>query len=222
MNEQIHEHLSALMDGELGRDQTRFLLKRMTMDRELPLRWTRYHIVRRSLRRQEFGACNGRLVEAVMARIERESLTPVRTRANWLHWGGGSVIAASVAVAALMVTRPVGETTSVPTETVAQAGSMHTTASIDAADVAATSAAPHAFRPPMLAPNSPVDTAPVNFGTTSDQPIIIDPQMQSYLIRRYQPAGGVAEPGFGPYVLLANPPHDNGRARSEGPAPESR
>ncbi|MEO6688925.1 MAG: sigma-E factor negative regulatory protein, partial [Dokdonella sp.] len=56
MNQHIHEQLSALMDGELERDETRFLLKRLATDQELPLRWGRYHLVRQSMRRQEMSA----------------------------------------------------------------------------------------------------------------------------------------------------------------------
>ena len=41
---QSHEQLSALMDGELDRDATRFLLKRCESDRELVDCWQRWHV----------------------------------------------------------------------------------------------------------------------------------------------------------------------------------
>ena len=53
MNEHIDEQLSALMDGELERDQTRFVLRRASADTALPLRWERYHVTRQVLRRQD-------------------------------------------------------------------------------------------------------------------------------------------------------------------------
>jgi sigma-E factor negative regulatory protein RseA len=106
MNE-IHEHLSALMDGELERDRTRFLLKRIASDAELPRRWTRYHLARQALRRQHVAALAPGFAEAVFARLEQEPASrSVHAGAHWLRWGAGGAIAASVAVAALVLTRP--------------------------------------------------------------------------------------------------------------------
>ena len=41
MNETTHEQLSALLDGELPRDELRFLLRRMDSDAALAQRWSR-------------------------------------------------------------------------------------------------------------------------------------------------------------------------------------
>ncbi|GAA0709090.1 sigma-E factor negative regulatory protein [Dokdonella soli] len=203
MNQQIHEQLSALMDGELERDQTRFLLKRLTADSELPVRWTRYHVVRQTLRRQEVVALAPGFPGAVMARLELEPVVHASGTSAWLRWGAGGAIAASVAVAALMLTRPVMETGPVPT-TLAAKGTLPQTGAISAATVAATTASGE-FRPPLVAPNSPVEAAPASFGTDLVEPVVIDPRLQSYLIRHYQAAGAAGQSNFVPYVLLGTP-----------------
>ncbi len=221
MNEQIHEHLSALMDGELDRDQARFLLRRLGTDKELPLRWARYHVVRQTLRRQDVVAWTAGLADAVMARVELEPVA-AHDRANWLRWGGGGAIAASVAVAALMLTRPSIEN-SVPAEPQASLAARGAPARTSTpASLATTSALSDEFRAPLLVPNTPVDTAPASYGTESGQPIIIDPRMQSYLIRHYQAAGAAGQSGFVPYVLLANPQHDAGFAQPAEPVRQNR
>src|SRR6185369_10325309 len=49
---EIREQLSALMDGELPRDQVRFLLRRIDGDAQLAQAWARYQIAGGVLRRQ--------------------------------------------------------------------------------------------------------------------------------------------------------------------------
>ena len=207
MNEQIHEQLSALMDGELERDQIRFLLKRMTAGGELPLRWARYHVVRQTLRHQHLQPVSENFAEAVMAQLEREPAASSSSRGvhPWLRWGAGGAIAASVAVAALVLTRPAVE------EPIAANGARGVTqiASIRTAPAAATSAATRSvasdFPAPLLAPNGPVETAPASFGTDLVEPAVTDPRLQSYLIRHYQATGTAGSSNFVPYVLLAAP-----------------
>lgn len=207
MNEQIHEQLSALMDGELERDQTRFLLKRMTSGSELPLRWARYHVTRQALRRQHLQPVSVHFADAVMARLEHEPAASSSSRGShsWLRWGAGGAIAASVAVAALTLTRPVVE------EPIAanNARGMTQIASIRTAPAAATSATTQSpanvFQTPLLAPNTPVETAPASFGTDLVEPAVADPRLQSYLVRHYQATGTAGSSSFVPYVLLAAP-----------------
>jgi sigma-E factor negative regulatory protein RseA len=217
MNQHIHEQLSALMDGELERDETRFLLKRLKTDQELPLRWARYHIVRQTLRRQEAMAMSPGFAEAVAARLELEPVVQAQAHpmSTWLRWGAGGAIAASVAVAALVVTRPGNETAPGPAALVSR-GTSSPGAPIAVAPVAATTVNASEFRPPLLAP-TPVDTAPVSFGSDLVQPIAIDPRMQSYLVRHYQATGAAGQSGFVPYVLLGTPQRDASMAQPAEP-----
>lgn len=214
---QIHEQLSALMDGELEHDQTRFLLKRLVADRELPQRWARYHLVRQTLRRQELSVLPD-FAEAVMLRLEAE---PAHARAAlpiWLRWGAGGAIAASVAVAALMVTRPADELGPGPSA-VAGTGSAARATPANAMPAAATAASAE-FRAPLLPLNAPIETAPASFGAES-APVATDPYLQSYLIRHYQAVGGAGQSAFVPYVLLVPQREASAQPQPSNPAPRS-
>lgn len=205
MNQSINEQLSALMDGELERDQTRFLLKRMAAEQALPQRWGRYHLVRQTLRRQESPVLPVDFAEWVMAKIEAEPVAHARAQPTWLRWGAGGAIAASVAVAALMLVQP--QTVEPDRPALAAKNPASTSPQLAAAPVAAApvSAPIGDFRPPLLAPNTPIETAPVNFGSDLTQPAATDPRMQSYLIRHYQTAGAAGQTALVPYVLLVTP-----------------
>lgn len=217
MNQPIDEQLSALMDGEVARDQLRFMLKRMDADHSLPVRWERYHIARQALRRQEIKPLSTGFADAVMARLEGdEVVVETRQPAAWLRWGTGGAIAASVAVAALVLTRPTGDpATFTPSGSVAarntptQAAPVGLSGSAPTTTVAA--ALPGNFRPPLLAPNVPVETAPVSFGSDLSQPIGFDPRLQSYVSRHYQTVGPNGQSAVVPYVLMSRPQ----RAESE-------
>jgi sigma-E factor negative regulatory protein RseA len=114
MNKQIDEQLSALADGELERDQMRFLLRSVAVDPALPLRWERYHVARQALRRQETFVLRPGFAAAVMQQLAQEPALRARG-GQWLRWGTGGAIAASVAVAALVLTRPAEAPTSLAT-----------------------------------------------------------------------------------------------------------
>ncbi|MFC4821515.1 sigma-E factor negative regulatory protein [Dokdonella ginsengisoli] len=227
MNQTINEQLSALMDGELERDQTRFLLKRVLTDADLPQRWSRYHVARQTLRRQEVFVLPADFADRVMSRIEVEPAAQARSQPVWLRWGAGGAIAASVAVAALMVTQP--QTAGPDRPAVASRGTAPAVsqpggaAPIAVAPVAANAVQPSAgFRPPLLAPNAPIETAPVSFGSDLTQPIAVDPRMQSYLIRHYQTAGASGQTALVPYVLLAAPQREAAQPATTEPVPQNR
>ncbi|MEO7431698.1 MAG: sigma-E factor negative regulatory protein [Dokdonella sp.] len=208
MNEHIHEQISALMDGQLERDETRFLLKRLPADHALAARWSRYHVARQALRRQDITATGVSFAEGVMARLDADQpALHAPGVSRWMRWSAGGAIAASVAVAALVVTRPVGDVSpaagGASTRTMVQQG-----APIPVATVAASTSYPAGFLPPLLAPNAPVDASPVSFGTDSLEPLTVDPRMQSYLIRHYQAAGAAGQSGLVPYVLIGSQQRD--------------
>lgn len=208
MNQTINEQMSALMDGELERDQTRFLLKRMGDDADLPVRWARYHVARQTLRRQEVVLVAG-FSDRVMAAIEMEPATFARPRHSWLRWGAGGAIAASVAVAALVLVQPQQAGPESPM-VAARTGGQSASPSLVPAPVMAASAsipasAGSGFQPPMLVPSAPIETAPVSFGSDLAQPMVMDPRVQSYVLRHYQSAGPEGQAAMVPYVLLAVP-----------------
>ena len=56
MSEDIREQLSALMDGELGRDERAFLLRRLEHDAELRSLWSSMHLMRDVITHRPGGA----------------------------------------------------------------------------------------------------------------------------------------------------------------------
>ena len=112
LNPDAPESLSAGIDGELSKEQLRFLLRRLDHDPSLQQSWTRYHIARDSLRRQLPPLASTGFTARVMQAIEQASVPAVAKprRSHWLHWSTGGAIAASVAAAALMIAQPTGDT----------------------------------------------------------------------------------------------------------------
>ena len=105
------EQLSALMDGALPPDQTRFLLRRLQHDAPLAECWERWRLSAEVMRglapaqrlpadfaSRVSAALHGDVAVAQQAAGKR---TPA-----WLRWGGGAAMAASLAVVALMARQP--------------------------------------------------------------------------------------------------------------------
>lgn len=199
MNETAHEQLSALMDGELPRDEMRFLLRGVERDAELARRWSRYQIARAVLQRQYVPGATGddRFATGVMNRLERDAAAPRRTP-RVLRWAGGGAIAAAVAVVALIATRPAGENGSIPAVT---------------ADSVA--AAPSLPVPSLLIPQAPVGqlhqpqpvflpmpAMPASFSDA--QPASFESFVPRYSVapRNQQQTLDASPNGFVPYVLM--------------------
>lgn len=197
MSQQIEEQLSAFADGELGRDETRFLLRRAASDVGLARRWTRYHVIRQALRRQEIVVLRTDFSSALIARLDAEDMSHGNSRV-WLRWGSGGAIAAAVAVAALMVTKPATEPELTPVATTVTP--LRPAPIAPAAQSQVASAKP-AFQTPLV-PNSPIQTTAASFGSDLTEPVSFDPRLQSYLIRHYQATGSTGQPDFVPYILL--------------------
>jgi sigma-E factor negative regulatory protein RseA len=200
MSQHFEEQLSAFVDGELGRDETRFLLRRAEGE-ALAERWTRYHVMRHVLRRQPVLALRADFSSAVMARLDAEAM-PESGRVQWLRWGSGGAIAAAVAVAALMVTKPSSEP-EVAAPVVASTTPQRAPQVTAPAPGEIASASPTLQGP--LVPNSPIQTQAASFGSDLSEPVSYDPRLQSYVIRHYQALGATSQPDFVPYVLLAQP-----------------
>ncbi len=106
----VRENLSAGIDGELSKEQLRFLLRRLDHDAALQQTWARYHLARDGLRHQLPPLAAPGFAARVMQAIEQESVTVVGPRrGHWLRWSAGGAIAASVAAAALMIGQPTGD-----------------------------------------------------------------------------------------------------------------
>lgn len=200
MNEQIHEQLSALMDGELDGDQARFVLARAERDPDVARRWARYQFAAQVVRRERPVLLREGFAESVMASLAAPAVT-IRPRMahRVLRWGAGGAIAASVAVAALVATQPAGESPTMPAQPAfARATPVATGPSIAVAPAAAmtTSFGSGEVRPPLLAPNAPLDAAPASYGMETLLVPSFDPRAP---IRHAQSASAA------PYVLLVAP-----------------
>jgi hypothetical protein len=108
MNNDVKEQLSALMDGELTRDETRFLMRRLDADTQLAKTWSNYQIASDVLKKRFATPLRADFAASVMQVIESERM-PVASRGKWARWAGGGAIAAAVAVVALTGTRPLNE-----------------------------------------------------------------------------------------------------------------
>lgn len=105
------EQLSALMDGALPPDQTRFLLRRLQHDAPLADCWQRWRLSGEVMR----GLAPTQRLPAdfalrVGAALRGEDAVPVQAAGRrmpaWLRWGGGAALAASLAVVALIARQP--------------------------------------------------------------------------------------------------------------------
>lgn len=108
-DQHMYEHLSAGIDGELSREELRFLLRRLDHDGELHVRWSSYHAAGDGLRRQLRPLASRGFAARVMLAIEQESTAAAAPRRHWLRWSAGGAIAAGVAAAALMIVQPAGD-----------------------------------------------------------------------------------------------------------------
>ncbi|TAL84191.1 MAG: anti-anti-sigma factor [Rhodanobacter sp.] len=111
MNLDARKNLSAGIDGELTRQELRFMLRRLDHDASLQKAWVNYHLARDGLRHQLPAMASSGFAARVMQAIEHESMpaaSPAR-RGHWLRWSAGGAIAASVAAVALMIGQPMGD-----------------------------------------------------------------------------------------------------------------
>jgi len=106
MSEALREQLSALMDGELPKDQMRFLLRGMDADAQLAQSWSRYQLASAVIRRQvTFVPVDAGFADRVMQAVAQQA-PGSGYGVRMLRWAGGGAIAAAVAVIALVGTRP--------------------------------------------------------------------------------------------------------------------
>lgn len=150
LNPDASESLSAGIDGELSKEQLRFLLRRLDHDPSLQRSWARYHIARDSLRRQLPPLASAGFAARVMQAIEQESapVEAISRRSHWLRWSTGGAIAASVAAAALMIGQPTGDAERLTASTKQQTNTIAAAPSISSMPTAP------AAVPPWLSGNS--------------------------------------------------------------------
>ena len=102
LDQRHREQLSALVDGELGADEARFLLRRMEHDPELSGSQERWQLLGDVMRGQASLLAPAGFSAAVAAAIAAEPAPQAEPRrqvrrTGWRAWGGGAALAASVA-----------------------------------------------------------------------------------------------------------------------------
>lgn len=199
MSQQIREQLSTLMDGELPRDETLFLMRSLNNQGELAQSWSTYHVARLVLRRQDVFVLPGDFSNRILAQLESETVHVIRS-GRWLRWAGGGAIAASVAVVALVFSGPRGGQGDIQ--------GLPLAASVNATQQPAMVATsqPGEFRAPLISPALDAQPASVSSSGFATPSAAIDPRLQSYLIRHYDAAAGNGQSAMLPYVLLVVPP----------------
>ena len=110
-----HEELSAFMDGELGREQARFLLRRIDRDNAALRRWDSYHLAQASMQRNLPLLSSAGFATRIAARIAAQPL-PASSGTPWMRWSARGAIAAAVAVAALVLMPPQSELGTIATD----------------------------------------------------------------------------------------------------------
>jgi sigma-E factor negative regulatory protein RseA len=117
-NNSINEQLSALMDGELSRDETRFLMRRLDADTQLAKTWSNYQLASDVLKKRFATPMRADFAASVMQAIVVEQ-RPAASRGGWMRWAGGGAIAAAVAVFALTGTQRLDDVAPPPSSTIA-------------------------------------------------------------------------------------------------------
>ncbi|HEY1138794.1 MAG TPA: sigma-E factor negative regulatory protein [Lysobacter sp.] len=117
------ETLSALFDGELPGDAARFALKRLDHDADWRETCGRWQMIGDALRGEATSAAPTGFASGVMRMLDAEAQAAVASAASERvlastttnsrrRWIGGAALAASVAMAAVLVVRPFSETSS--------------------------------------------------------------------------------------------------------------
>ncbi|MCW8927122.1 MAG: sigma-E factor negative regulatory protein [Xanthomonadales bacterium] len=108
MSKESLEHLSTLMDGELSRETSIFMTRRLSSDGALSEKWERYHLIRDCIRQPGGKQLVTGLQTRITASLEAEDAPEVSVwnRSRWLKPVSGLAVAASVALLAIVVTAP--------------------------------------------------------------------------------------------------------------------
>lgn len=193
MTEQHKQQLSALMDGELGRDEALFLFRRLESDAALREEWARWHCIRDSLQGRPVAAMEVDLVARVARGIQQEA-TPAR---QWLQgglrWAAGVAVAASVAVVAL---------TAMPGSDGGAAGDGFAAQPTAPAQVVSSGISERDLRP-SLAPVA--HSVSATQGMSLSPAVQIDPRVEAWLIRHNAAQVQPAQDSFVPFIPVLSP-----------------
>ena len=191
MSKESLEHLSSLMDGELSRETSLFMTRRLSTDEALCATWERYHLIRDCIRQPGSKQLVTGLYTRVSASLEAEDTpaVPRWTKNRWLKPVSGLAIAASVAVMAIVVTAP--QPNGLPA----------------AGDSTLSGSANQPFVSPSTLPLAPVSQA-VSYSDSN--------RLNAYLLRHNQMARTAGRQGFVSFVPIVATPNVSAKETTEG------
>lgn len=197
MNTDIKQQLSALVDGELEKDQARFLIKRLQGDADLSGCWQRWHVAGECLRGQPVAPLRSDFAARIAQAIDAEAAPRRQGGAGVLKWVGGFAVAASVALAAVIAVDPAAG----PVAPDSVAASVAPAVAAPAAQVV-----PSRYREQDLRVPLRLDAQLVSSTDASPYAaaVRLDPRIESYLVRHHEASAGQA-PVFVPYATLVTP-----------------
>lgn len=202
MTDHQRENLSAGMDGELSKEELRFLLRRLDHDASLQQDWSRYHVARDGLRRELFPLASEGFASRVMQAIEQEGASVQQgKRRHWLHWSAGGAIAAGVAVAALMVAQPAGQGADRFSAQVASTPSAPAAQNAQVAQSETPAVAPPGLNVYSEVPYKMSQQASATLEGDNGTPLYSRNSLTPYRVARYP----VVSNGDGRYLLLIHP-----------------
>jgi sigma-E factor negative regulatory protein RseA len=185
MSTDSKEHLSELMDGEIGGDTGRFVLRRLEVSAELRETWARYHLIRDCMRYQDRGLAGEQLCARVRTALDGASEPAHEVRrasgSRWLRPAAGFAVAATVAMMAVFAVAP----------------------NLPDADGVEVQQAALPQSQPFTSPNIPArgpSSRQVNLNGGDEG--AATRKMNSYLLRHYQVAGSSAGNGFVSFVPI--------------------
>lgn len=193
LNDEIRQQLSTLVDGELERDQARFLIRRLADDTELSGCWQRWHVAGECLRGRGAAPLRTDFVARISLAIADDATPRRGVSSETLKWLGGFAVAASVALVALMAVRPEADT-GAPASPPLIAVATPVTPAVEVA--------PSPYREQDL--RRPVEeamTVSLDEASPFSAAVRIDPRVESYLVRHNEATAAQGQ-GFVSYVSL--------------------
>ena len=197
-NPETRQQLSALMDGELERDQARFLIRRLADDTDLSGCWQRWHVAGESLRGHGAAPMRADFVANISLAIADDAVPGRGVSRETLKWLGGFAVAASVALVALMAVRPGTDANAPATQPL-----IAVVPSSPAVEVAPSPYREQDLRPPV-AEAMTVDREILETSAGLSASVRVDPRIEGYLVRHNEATAAQGQ-GFVPYVPLVTP-----------------
>lgn len=207
---EFNQDLSALLDGELDGERSRFLMQRLQHDTELRQRWERWQLFSACLKGEPTQPLPADFAERVLAGLDLDSSLANRDASDprptprqrslassrTLRWMGGVALAASVGLAALLlrppapepvasVTRPLQQVEIEPVRIALPAPVVELPIPVHAGVVSA-------YRSPLRVVAVASTQHPHATFSPFPQPYAIDPELEAYLAR--QKSGAPAAP----------------------------